>query len=173
MKLYEVAESYKELFDEFDDRDDIDNDVMEAYFDTLESIETEFDDKALNIAMFIKNLTSEAESIKAEKMKLEKRQKSKENKAKHLKAYLLGQMNRLGKKKIENSCVAISTRNNAESVVVSDEDKLIAFLVKNDDDSMFKISKPELNKTEIKKSLKEGYKIPFASLERTQSLIIK
>lgn len=172
MKLYEIAESYKQLFDEFDDQDDLDNDVMQAYFDTIEGIETEFDDKAVNIAMFIKNLSAEAESIKVEKLKLEKRQKAKENKVKRLKAYLLEQMNLLGKKKIESSCVAVSTRNNAESVLVSDEDKLIEYLEENND-TLLKYSKPELNRTAIKRALQDNNKIPFATLQRTQSIIIK
>ena len=63
-RLFDIAENYRELFDTFDDCDDLTDDQIEAYFDTLEGIEGEFAEKVENIACFIKELTVEADGIK-------------------------------------------------------------------------------------------------------------
>ena len=91
MKLYELTESFTELFSRFegineyepdtdadgqpiDDNGDIIEDVeaykekmLTAWFDTLEGIEGEFDEKAENIAIYIKQLKAEANILKFEK----------------------------------------------------------------------------------------------------------
>ena len=54
----------------------------------LAELNIAFDEKVENIALWIKNLLSEAEAIKQEKLKLGDRQKAAENKAESLKKYL-------------------------------------------------------------------------------------
>ena len=54
----------------------------------LEALKMERDTKIENIALWIKNLLSDAEQIKAEKEALAKREKSAVNKAENLSRYL-------------------------------------------------------------------------------------
>lgn len=169
--LYQISKTYQELFDEFDDQD-LDEEIIQAYFDTLEGIEAEFDDKASNVAIFIKNLLVEAENLKKEKQVLEKRQKAKENKADRLKKYLLENMNKLGIKKIETVQAVISTRKNAESVQVADEQKFIDWAEKNNID-LLTFARPKISKTAIKDAINAGAEIPYCQLARSQSLTIK
>lgn len=62
LSLYEITGKYQELFDLFDNADIDDEDAIQAYFDTLEAIEGEFNEKAENIAVFIKTLSAEERS---------------------------------------------------------------------------------------------------------------
>ena len=173
MQLYEITGRYKALFDEFDDSDIEDEGVLQAYFDTLESIEGEFEEKAENIAVFIKTLNAEAEAIKNEKQKLEARMKAKENKAKWLKNYLLNAMNAIGSKKIETAKVKITTRLNAESVKCSDEQNCMEWLMKNNQFDLLGYKPPEFSKSKVKDAINSGLEIPYCELVRTQSVIIK
>jgi hypothetical protein len=63
-------------------------DIEQAWFDTLEGIEGEFECKAESVAQYIKELNAEAEAIKAEEKKLSARRKAKENAAIRMKDYL-------------------------------------------------------------------------------------
>ena len=73
--------------------------------DKLGELQLAFDVKVENIALWIKNLLSDAEAIKAEKNRLAERQKSCENKAKSLKEYL---NTYLGGQKFKTPKVSIS-----------------------------------------------------------------
>ena len=61
----------------------------QAWFDTLDGIEEDFEEKAENIAALIKSLKAETESLKAEEAALSKRRKVKENQKKYLETYLI------------------------------------------------------------------------------------
>lgn len=194
--LYELTENFRNLFDEFeaiqnwepakdefgnfvDDNGNIISDILQykenmlqAWFDTLEGIEGEFEQKAEALALYIKNLNAKAEAIKSEKQKLEQRQKSAENKAERLKKYLLDNLQKMNRKKVETAKVAITTRNNAESAYISDETQLIEWALQNNN-SLLNYQKPKLSKTAVKNAIKNGQDIPYAQLVRTQSVIIK
>ena len=79
MKLYEYAAEFAELFDALDDMDG--EDMEQAWFDTLESIEAEFDDKAENVIAYIKELKAQAAALKEQEEAFKARRKSKENHA--------------------------------------------------------------------------------------------
>ncbi len=194
--LYDLSEAHKALFDEFeaiysweptedengnfidDDGNIIEDvlqykeDMLQAWYDTLEGIEGEFDITAEALALYIKNLNANAEAIKMEKHKLEIRQKSYENRAERLKKYLLENMQKMKLKRVETARVAISTRNNAESAFITEENLLVEWAMKNNN-SLLNYPKPKLSKTAVKNAIKAGQEIPFATVVRTQSVIIK
>lgn len=196
MKLYELAEGFNTLFDSFDainnwepDTDSngqpIDDDgniienpvlykvnMLNAWFDTLESIEGEFDMKAENIAVFIKEIKAEADLLKAEEQSLRKRRQTKERQIDSLKTYLLTQMQEIGKNKIDTQKALISIRNNAPSLVVDDELSFIRWAEQNND-GLLKYSMPEIRKSDVKKAVKAGDEIPFVHMEKSTSVIIK
>ena len=100
MKLYELSTTFADLFDQFDEINsytpDTDADgnyinddgevitdlealresYRQAWFDTLTAIEGEFDTKAENIAVYIKNMTAEVKALKAEEDALRLRRKA-------------------------------------------------------------------------------------------------
>lgn len=127
----------------------------------LSQLQMDFDDKVEGIALWIKDLLSDAAAIKAEKDKLNERQKICENKAKNLKEYLSGF---LAGQKFKTPRVAISYRK-SESVNVSDIWKI--------PDDYLKYKDPEPDKTKIKSALKAGVSIPGVELIENRNIQIK
>lgn len=127
----------------------------------LEQLQLAFDNKVEGIALWIKNLLSDAEAIKAEKDKLAERQKACENKAKNLKEYL---SKFLGGQKFKTPKVSISYRK-SESVEVTDISKL--------DDDYLKFAEPTVDKTKVKKALKAGTTLQGVVLVENQNIQIK
>lgn len=172
MKLYEITANYRELFDTFDNCDDLSDEEVQAYFDTLEAIEGEFDIKAENIACFIKELNGDIELFAAEISALKERKSAKEKLVARLKAMLIDNMQATGIKKIDRPRAKLSLRSNAESASIAEEAKFIKWAKENNCDYL-RFSEPEVNKIAVKKALQSGEEIPGASLIRTASVIIK
>ena len=147
-------------------------DMLAAWRGTLEGFSGEFDEKAGNIAAYIKNLKSDCEQLKKEETALRSRRRVKENALERMLSYLLDEMNAAGKKKIESPQAVISVRNNAESVNIPDEQKFIAWAEEHND-SLLIYKKPDISKTAVKAALKAGEELPGAALGRTVSVIIK
>jgi outer membrane murein-binding lipoprotein Lpp len=106
MKLYELTNDFSELFSQLDDiieneelTADEREELSQAWFDTLEMIEAEFEDKAENIAVFVKELAAEADALKKEENALAARRKSREKTIERLKSYLLRSMEQVNLKK--------------------------------------------------------------------------
>ena len=196
MKLYELKSDFARLFDTFDDIDswqpdtnadgepiDINGNIiddpvryketlLQAWYDTLEAIEGDFDNKAENIAVAIKEIKAEAEALKAEKQAIEKRRKSKENQVNSLVTYLKTSMHDIGRSKIDTPKASISLRNTAGSLVIDNEIEFIAWAQETNDD-LLKYSMPEIRKDAVKKLVKNGDEIPFVRIETNEALIIK
>ena len=186
MKLYEMSADFSELFDNYDaigkggfldddgnpvDPEERRREMQQAWFDTLDGMEQELVRKAENVAVYIKNMESEAKTLKAEEDKLKARRQAKENAAKRMREYLMDCMKQANISKIDEPKAAISLRNNPESVEISDESEFIGWAA--DHDEYLRYKAPEINKTAVKNALKSGAEIPFAALTRSQSLTIK
>ena len=195
MKLYEMSADFSELFDNYDaivnieftpdgkggfmdddgnpvDPEERRKEMQQAWFDTLDGMEQELVRKAENVAVYIKNVESEAKTLKAEEDKLKARRQAKENTAKRMREYLMDCMKQANISKIDEPRAVISLRNNPESVEISDENEFISWANEEHDDFL-RFKAPEINKTAVKNALKSGAEIPFAALTRTQSLTIK
>lgn len=147
-------------------------DMLAAWKDTLEAVGGEFDEKAGNIAAYIKNLKSEAEDIHKEERALAARRRVKEKALARMTEYLLSEMERAGKQKIDTPRALMFVKNNPESVEILDERKLIEWARENAE-NVLKYVQPEIRKNEVKALLKSGRSVPEARLTRTQSVIIK
>lgn len=186
MKLYELSNQFSELFDSFEDIDNYTPDdgeeipdldafkesMREAWFDTFTAIEAEFDEKAENIACYIKNMSAEVKAMKEEEAALRRRRQAFEKSVERLKGYLLGSMNAIGRSKIDTPRARLSVRNNAESIVIDDAAGFIGWAEENAVE-LLKYAAPEIRKADAKKLLQAGEELPFAHLMRTQSLMIK
>ena len=197
MKLYELTGDFSDLYDRFIDIDawepDTNEDgqpidengeviesvtaykeaMFEAWFDTLEGIEEFFEDKAVNIAIYIKNLKSDAEQLKAEKLKLEKRQSAKNKLAERLEKYLFDSMQKIKRTQIDRPQAKIRIKQNPESTVIENEQAFIQWAESNDRDDLLKYEQPSVKKAVVKALLKKKENIPFAHLERKTVLEIK
>ena len=196
MKLYEITAEFADLFDRFDEIADYtpdtdeygryvteDGDIIEdleayrqsyltAWFDTLTSIEGEFNEKAENVAVYIKNLNAEIKAVKAEEKALKARRLSIEGQAKRMTDYLLRSMRAIGVKTIDMPRARMTLKLNPESVVIDNEGALIHWAMEHDD-SILKYSEPEIKKNDVKALLRMGQQIPYAHLERKESVTIK
>lgn len=195
--LYDLTGDFKKLYDMFEeidnfepDRDEngnpvdsdgtIINDVAElkekmlaAWFDTLDGIEEAFEDKAVNIAVIVKSLRSEAEQLKAEKLRLAKRQSQKEKAVERLEQYLLNSMQAIGREKIDKPQAVIRVKKNPESTVVDNEGSFIEWAETNGYTDLLKYKDPDIKIKEVKDLLKRNVKLPFVHLERKTKIDIK
>lgn len=196
MKLYELTESFAELFSQFEDINEYEPDtdadgqpidgngdiiedveaykekMLSAWFDTLEGIEGEFDEKAESIAVYIKQLKAEANILKFEKSAIAKRQSQKEREVEKLAAYLLNAMKAIGRSKVDMPHAVVSIRNNAPSLIVDNEAEFVSWAQENND-SLLEYIMPKVKKNDVKKLCKNGEAIPFVHMESKQSLSVK
>lgn len=194
-RLFEISQDFETLFDQYDaiqemefekneDGSYIDDDgkiinpdvtraeLLQAWFDTLEGIEEEFNFKAENTAQYIKSLKAEAAAIKAEEDKLKKRRQSYSRKIDGMTIYLKNCMEQMGIKKIDMPKARIIIRKNTPSLKITDEVRFITMLQEHGRDDLLRYSLPEIKKTEIKRLIKSGEHFEGAALESSQSLII-
>ena len=117
-------------------------------------------------------MTAEIKAMKQEEDALKRRRIAFEKSVERMKGYLLGSMNAIGKRKVDMPRARLSIRQNAESLVVDDELRFIEWAQSNKND-LLKYALPEIRKTDTKKMIQSGQKLPFVHLTRPESLIIK
>lgn len=169
MNLYEIDKSIYELLEYGYNRDCIDYETGEILFDKasemLDNFSMDRKTKIENIALFIKDLQSEAEAIKQEEEKLKARRQAKERKAESLANYLKNSMVAFGDTKIETTRAMLTIRT-TKAVVVEDIEKL---------DSKYYNEKTEkvADKKAIKKAIEDGEQVEGAYISENQNLQIK
>lgn len=130
--------------------------------DRFDALQLERNDKLENIALWYKNLLSEAQAYKAEKDVFAEKQKRAENKAESLKKYL---DSALQGSKFDTVKVSVSYRKST-SVDVTDIDKL-------PEEYRKVITIASADKVEIVKALKSGATIDGAELVENNNIQIK
>lgn len=161
LKLYEISHNYLCALDALSELEDL---PPEAIADTLEALQGEFEDKALNIARYVRNLEAEASAIEEARKRMDARARSATQQARRLKDYLKGELERTGLK-IQAPDLALRLQNNPPSVVVDDEASIPAAFKQTQ--TVTKVLKAELGK-----ALKAGESIEGAHLERSKRLVI-
>ena len=136
----------------------------------LDALQMERERKLEGVALWIKDLNYEAAAVKEEADKLTARKRALDNKVTALKVWLLQALD--GEKLKTPRCNVYQTHS--QRLTVDDEGRLISFLEELEEpDRFLKFKDPELRKDEIKKALKDGFVIPGAALETTESVVIK
>ncbi len=138
---------------------------MEKAAEYLETLQLERSEKVESIALFIKNLKSDAEKIKDEEKSLKARREAKERKADWLSEYLKSSMLQSGDKKFETARVVLSFRS-SKQVVVDDLEKLDKAYITE------KITYAA-DKNAIKEAIANGVEVVGARIEEKQNLQIK
>ena len=127
----------------------------------LEALQMERDAKIEKVALWYKNLCSDAEAYKAEKLAFAEKQKAAETKAESLKLWL---DNALSGNPFKTTKVDIKYRN-SKQVIVDDLYKI--------DDTYMKYAEPTPDKTAIKKAIESGVKLEGCHIEEKQNINIK
>lgn len=163
MNIYEIDKAIEELI-----ASSIDPETGELVIedDALDNLKMERTAKVENLALYIKNSAALAAGIRQEEKALSERRQTIERKVERLKRYL-GYT--LDGHKFQTEKVACTFRT-SDSVEIAPE--FIDWAVANNA-SLLRAKEPEADKAVIKKMLKAGEEIPYASLVTRQSMTIK
>lgn len=164
LTLYEISQDYLQALDLFTDPEaDI---PMEAALDTLEGIEGQLQDKAVNVAKFVQNLNATASAIKEAEQQMCRRRKAIENRAVWIKDYLKANMEAAGITKIESPWFRLAIQKNPEAVEIFDEASL-------PDDFKTEVVTVKIDKAAIKQAVRDGFEIPGVMMTRSTRLAIR
>ena len=130
-------------------------------FEQLQALQLEREQKIESVALWYKNLLSDAEQYAAEEAAFKKKKQSAQAQAERLKEYL---RDALGGDKYKSTRVSISYRSTPR-VIVEDVLSLPPRFVR--------FAAPEPDKTAIKDAIKNGEEVNGAHIESSQSIIIK
>ena len=159
--LYEIEQSILDCIDTET------GEIIDA--EKLNKLMIEKEVKIENVALWVKNLLSDADAFEAEKDAFAEREKAARNKAENLKQWL---SMALDGQKFSTSKVQISFRN-SESVEIEDEKKFVDWAWDNERDDLLTYKDPTPNKTAIKQLLKSGKTLNGASIVKNQNIQIK
>lgn len=164
LSLYALSENYRQALDFLTDPEmDL---PVEAINDTLEALGGELEDKAVNVAKFLRNMEAAADAIKAAEADMAKRRKALENRAQWLKSYIKGNMEACGISKIECPYFKLSVQKNPSAVHILDENAVPAKFKEE-------VISWKIDKTAIKDAIKTGSAVPGAELVNGTRLVIK
>ncbi len=164
LALYQLSDEYLQAAERLADLD-LDEQTVA---DTLEGMSGELEAKAINVAMFIRNLEASGFAINEAIARMEARSAAIKNRAIRIKQYLLMNMERTGITKIECPNFKIALRDNPPSVVV---DSLQA--VPDDYMRQPEPPPPVPDKKLIAQAIKDGFDVPGCHLERTKRVEIR
>jgi chromosome segregation ATPase len=120
--LYEIRADYLQALEVLTDPEmDLPPEVLA---DTLEGLEGQLQEKATNVAAYMRHLEATAEAIKEAEAKMTKRRKAIENRAASLRDYLKENMEAAGISKIESPWFELKIQRNPAAVQIDDEEAL-------------------------------------------------
>lgn len=135
--------------------------------DTMEMIEGEFQEKALNVAQFVRSLAPSVEAIDAEIKRLQARKKAIVSKADWFKDYMKRNMEASEISKIECDLFTVSLRRGVQVAVVDDIGKLPDEFV----EVKSSIQPDKKGLLKALKALEEGETIEGAHISRNEASI--
>lgn len=167
MKLYELTAQFRDL-EALASSDELPPEVIR---DTLEGLQGQLQDKATNVALFIRNLESTADAIDeaAEGMRL--RGERLRKRAQSLNEYLLFNMISAGISKVESPFFTLQVKTNPPTVVIDTEKLIPDMYMTKPEPPPPPPSKPD--KKAIAAAFKAGEEVPGCHVEQRQRLEIK
>lgn len=163
LRLWQIADKFRAL-ESLETEGDLPPEVIR---DTLESLEGEFEEKAVAVAHFIENLRAAVQSIENAATKMQARAHAYDKRAESLAQYLLLQMQVTNKKKVESDTVSITVRDNPGSVDVYDQSKVPPAYWRQPP-----VPPPAIDKSKIATDIKAGVEVPGAVLVKSQRVNI-
>ncbi len=162
--LYEIRTDYLEALEALSDPDlEL---PEEAIADTLEGLEGQLDEKAINVAAFMRHLEATAAAIKDAEERMARRRRAIEKRAADLKEYLKMNMEAAGITKIESPWFELAIRRNPPAVAITDPNRI-------PDEFTEEVTTIKFDKSAIKGALKAGLDVPGARLLNGTRLAIR
>lgn len=161
MNLYEISQDIKQASEMLDE----DWVLTEEWLALLDQSELSLKDKAQNIAFVNQELLNKKDAIKKEAERLNWLLKSINENEEKLKNYLSNSLQELWIAKLETDLFKISFRK-SESIEITDEESIDKQFIKE------KIS-TTIDKTAIKKAIKDWLEVKGAELKTNNNLQIK
>jgi hypothetical protein len=163
LRLYQIADAYLLALEALAEMDDL---PQEAIAGTLQGWLGTFEQKAIAVAAYIRNLELEAAAVEDARRRLEQRQQSLERHAERLRTYLRIEMERTGITKVKNAELALRVQKNPLSMII-DSENLIPDAYRE------QVITVKLLKTAIRDALQSGQGVPGAHLEQATRLVIQ
>lgn len=140
----------------------------EQIADTLNALEGDINEKAVNVAAFTRNLEATADAVRDAAKAMLARADRIEKRAESIRAYLLFNMQAAGISKVESPWFTLAVRKNPPAVIVEDEAEIPPeFMVTPEPPP------PRPDKTAIKRALQAGTNVPGAHLFQNERLEIR
>lgn len=139
---------------------------QETINDTRESIKYLLEEKSEQLELILKEQEMKEEKCKEISRYYAEKAKETKDKKDAFKRMIMETMENLGVKKIETATGTFTIRKNAPALIIEDN-RLIPEKFKTI------VQETKIEKTEIKKALKDGAEIEGVRLESSQSLLIK
>jgi hypothetical protein len=162
MKLYEIRQDLEFILDNLEVNEET-GEISPESTRVLDQVEKSMEEKALNVAKFIKNIKSEADAVREEEKRLASRRRALDNKVEYWKNYLA---HNIKGEKYKDSQVVIGWR---KSTSVGGESLNMPESLPRE----FQRITIEPMKRELTKALKNGQVIPGVQLIENTSLTIK
>ncbi len=129
MKLYELSDA-REILDSWVAESEGEwTPEMEALMADLDG---KADEKIERVGLFIRETLANAAAIKTEEERLHARRKARETAAESLKSYLLREMDRLGKTKVQGLLATVAIQKSPPSVTCALDESMLRFAVEAD-----------------------------------------
>jgi hypothetical protein len=167
VKLYELTAQYRAL-EALESSDDLPAEVIR---DTLDGLEGQWQDKATNVGLFIRNLESVADAIDEAAATMQARGTRLRARAQSLQQYLLLNMQAAGISKVESPYFVLQVKKNPPTVVIDSENLIPAKFMRTPEP--LPPPKPAPDKKAIADAIKAGGEVPGAHVEQYERLEIK
>ena len=163
MTLYEIESAILNCVDQET------GEIIDA--EALNALQMERDKKIEGVALWVKDLRAEAEAIGNEVKSLNARKKAAENKAERLKQWL---GDALAGEIFKSSKVRVSYTHNTKLNVI-DEQSVVNYIQTHckEPEQFLRFTLPEIRKDAVKAEINKGVEIPGATIEPTESVVIK
>lgn len=161
MKIWQIDDAIEKLVDP-------ETGELKDY-EAFASLQMERNRKIEGMALWVKNLTAEANAIKAEEDGLKERRKALEKKAEGIRGYLT----RITGGQAFHSAKAQIGFRTSKTLEVFNPSATVKWLEENGFDDYVKYSEPEVVKDGVKKLLKTVEHIPGCVLEEHKNISIK
>ncbi|MDU5922959.1 MAG: siphovirus Gp157 family protein [Finegoldia magna] len=160
MNLFELTENYVKFFTEFENADEVTEEMQEM----ADNLNVEIEEKCDNYAKMIRNLEADVEAFKNQEKIFNKKRKTAENKIAWLKKNLQSSMEQTGRKKVKTELFTISIQKNTPALDITSEENI--------GDEYYKIERT-LNKRDLLNDIKEGLIIDGVGIKQSESLRIR
>ena len=166
LSLYKISGNYLQALDFLTDPD---SDIpMQTVTDTMEALGGELEDKAVNVAKFLRNMEATAEAIKAAEAEMAKRRKAIETRVSWLKNYLKTNMESTGVSKIECPYFKLSIAKNPAALDIFDNDAIPDEYKRTET-----VTVEHIDKAAIKTAISSGHEVTGARITNGTRLVIK